>query len=160
MPRFEASSDTRFLAQALETTKPGDIATFEALSSAIGRDVRKFAFPSLQSALRMQVNEGRVFESIRGVGYQRLTDSDIVKTQAAKGLAHISRVARKTSKKILASSYDNLSNREKIDHNTQLSMLGAVGHLSKPSAMKLLTEHVTNKGAELAIGDTLKLMTK
>ncbi len=160
MAQFEVSSDTRFLSHAFEQAKPGEVVTFEALSAAIGRDVRKFAVSALHSALRIQVNEGRVFEAIKNQGYQRLTDADIIRTQAAKGLSKIGRIAKRTTRKVLNVDYEALSKADQTQHNTQISMLGAVGHLSKPKALNLLQGKVADKGAQLAIGETLGLMTK
>jgi hypothetical protein len=160
MPRFEASSDTRFIDQTLGKAEPGQTITYTELSDAIGRDVRKHARSSLMSALRMQLNEGRVFEAIANEGYRRLTDQEIIKTQAAKGLSRISRTARKTARKVACAEFQKLSNDDKVAHNTQLSMLGAVGQMTKPKAMIAVEKAVRDKGNELPIGDTLRLMTQ
>ena len=52
-PIKAASADARFLAQTLAKARPGDTVTYESLSAAIGRDVRKTAYSALQTALRM-----------------------------------------------------------------------------------------------------------
>lgn len=158
MARFEASSDARFLTQALAKVEPGQLVTYVELSAAIGRDVRTHAGAQLQTAIRTQLAEGRVFEAIAGSGYRLLTSGEIVKTQAAKGFQRIGRMARRTAKKVGAAKFEELTNSEKVAHNAQLSMLGALGHLSKPRALETLEKHVTQNSAELPIGDTLKLM--
>lgn len=159
MARFEASSDTRFMAQLLATAKPGDTISYAQLSTAIGRDVRKHARSALHSALRMQLTNGRVFEAIQNEGYRRLTDEEILRTQAVKCLTHIRKTTHKTARKGQTVDYGALSNSDKVTHNTQLSMLGAVSQMAKPSAMLTVQKAVKEKQSELAVGDVLRLMT-
>ncbi len=100
-----------------------------------------------------------VFEAIHNVGYRRLTDEEIVKTQAAKGLSHIARTARKTARKVQCVDFSNLSNENRIQHNVQISMLGAVAQFTKPKAGNAIEGEVRRRGCELPIGDTLKLFS-
>lgn len=160
MARFETSSDARFIAQLLAKAEPGETVTYEEMSEAIGRDVRRFARPALYTALRQQVRESRVFESVPNEGYKRLTDEQVVATQAANGLSRISRTARRTAQRVQAVNFDGLSNQSKIAHNTQLSMLGAVAQMTKPSVLLAVEQSVKQRGDCLPVGETLKLMTK
>lgn len=158
MPSFQLSSDARFLTQALAAVEAGETITYEQLSAAIGRDVRQFAKGALRTAKHAQLNDRRVFETDPNIGLRLLTAAEIVNTQAAKGMAHIARTAKRTARKVGAADYATLSQAEQVAHNTQLSMLGAVGHMTKPRAFKALEAVVTERNAELPIGDTLKLM--
>lgn len=159
MSTFKASADTRFIAQEFAKAAPGDTITYEQLSAAISRDVRKFAQSSIYTALKMQLAEGRVFEAEPGIGYRFLTSAEIVQTQAAKGFQRIGRIAKKTARKVGAADFASLSNPDKIKHNAQLSMLGALGQMTKPAALVPVEKRVSEKLDQLAIGETLKLMT-
>ncbi len=160
MPQFEVSSDTRFLLQTLEKAEPGETITYESMSEAIGRDVRRHALHALYSALRMVVKEHKVFEAIPNVGYRRLTDSEIIKTQADKGMSRIRRTAKRTALRVSSAQVANLNNNEKVQMNTQLSMMGAIAHMSRPSELKVLEEKVRARADQLPIGETLSAMTK
>ena len=159
MKRFEASSDTRFLAQELSQAKPGDTITYDSLSTAIGRDVRVHARGALFSALRMQLHDRRVFEAVPNVGYRLLTAEEIVRTQAAKGMQRIARTARVAGKKVASAEYDELTEQDKVAHNTQLSILGAISQMTKPVVAREIESKVRAKGAELALGETLRYLT-
>lgn len=159
MAHFQASSDTKFIAQLLAKAEPGGTVTYQELSDAIGRDVRKFARSALCTALRHQVAEGRVFEAIHNEGYRRLTSEEVIKTQAAKGLSRISRTARRTAQRVQAVDYAKLGDSDKTAHNTQLSILGAVTQMTKPKAMMEVEKAVKTRSETLPIGETLRLMT-
>lgn len=158
MANFETSSDARFIANALANANHGEIVTYKMLSEAIGRDVRKFATGALYTAVKMQLRDSRVFECIRGVGYKLLPADEIVRTQGAKAFNAITNKARSAVKKIAAADYGQLENDQKIKHNAQISMLGAICHMTKPKSL----EHVENaviaaQNKELPVGNTLAL---
>jgi hypothetical protein len=159
-PTFVASADTKFIAAALAKVRHGETITYEELDKAIGRSVRVYALSSLHTALRQQVSDGRVFEVEKNVGYRLLTDSEIVQTQFAKNSAHVRRATRKTVKRIKAAKFDALSGEEKIAHNTQISMLGALHQMTTPKAELVVQKEVQRRSAELPVGDVLALMTK
>lgn len=158
--QFKASADSRFLSQKLATADVDQIITYDELSEAIGRDVRRFAKSALYTALRNQVSEGRVFEVVPKQGYRRLSDKDIIGTQFDKGRARIARTARRTAHRVQAVNFDNLDNSDKIAHNTQISMLGAVAQMARPQTFTALQEAVKQRNDALPVGDVLSLMNK
>lgn len=158
MANFEASSDARFMAKVLANANPGEIVTYEMLSEAIGRDVRRFAASALFTAVKMQLRERRVFECIRGVGYKLLEGHEIVRTQGEKAFNAITNKARSAVKKIAAADYSELNNDQKVKHNAQISMLGAICHMTKPKALENVENAViAAQNKELPVGNTLAL---
>ena len=156
-PIQKASADARFLSQALANSKDATV-TYEVLSGAIGRDVRKHAYGALQTALRIVLRDhSMVFEAVPNVGYRRLTSAEIVETQAGKAFASMGRVSRRTARKIHAADYNSLTREQRTAHNAQLSMLGVIGHMTKPSALLNVERETAKESNELPVGKTLAL---
>ena len=151
----EMSIDTKLILHRLQKAEIGDVITYKELSEIIGRDIQAEARGCLLSAMRSCLAIERVFGTVRKVGIKRLTDRELA--GIGEGIrSHISRVARKAMKKMtLVSSFDSLSNEEKIRHNTSVSMLGAIGHITSSKAIRALENKVATTLEALPLQKTL-----
>ena len=153
---FEISVDTRMLYDLLSKAPVGETVTFARMSEALGRRVEG-ADSHLQSALRRLVSlDQKVFSNVRGVGYQRLSDTEIVKS-GERDRDHIQRSARKAAKRLLCvEDFDALPNDLKVKHNTYLSMYGAMVSMLSPGRVKNLESEVSKAQAQLPLAKTLE----
>lgn len=156
MPRTipELSIDAQTIEKFLDTLDPGTIATYEELTRLIGRDVRQDRGP-LNTAIRRLVRNQKVFAAVRGVGFKRLSDSEILGLTPS-ALASMSNKARRTAKKLAAVDYNSLSREQQTQHNTALSVLAVVNYMAKPSNIKKLEQRVGESHAALPVGRTLE----
>lgn len=155
-PNFEMSIDTRLICDRLKQAAVGEVISFKALSEALGRKVEG-ADSSVQSAVRNLLSvDGVVFENVRGVGYQRLTDVEIVKS--SEGMRErLRRGARRMVKKLTCvQDFAALSNDMKIKHNAAVSGFGAIAAMLTPGRMKKLEDSVEKASAQLPLAKTLE----
>ena len=156
----ELSIDARHLQERLEKLAPGEEITWGALSEVIGRDVRGAAKGPLETARRRAQKESEiVVAAVRGVGLKRLDNAAIVTTgQSIFGT--IGRAARRGVKRILCADFAELTNEQRIKHNSYVSGLGAVAHMAKPNQLKKLEGQVeTASVKELPLARTLEVFS-
>lgn len=153
----EAAIDTRLLVALLNKAEFGQLITYSEMSTALSRQIEG-ADSYLQSALRMvQRDYDIVFDVVRGVGYKRLTDSEIV-ALGSRMPQRIRRIARRTVRTLSKARDDKLSNAEIIQRNAATSMAGVLAHVATDKAMRQLEAAVQLGGSgELPIGKTLEL---
>ena len=156
---FEKSADTKILESALSEAKVGDLITYEALSRAIGRDVRQFALPSLRSARHgLLKSKNMVFGVETGVGYRRLDDSQIVDSTEADR-QKLKRAANRSIRKLGVVNFDNLPPEKKKQHTVAAAQMGAIAMFSSKSTTKKIASNVNESKATLAIGETLSMFS-
>lgn len=154
--RFEPASDTRLLYALLSKAQIGEVVTYEQMSKQLDRRVTG-SESYLQSALRMiERDDDKVFASVRGVGYKRLSDSDIATTIGVAATRKMRRAARRTMRTLAIARDEHLNNNEIISRNTALSFMGALHHMTKAKTMERLETAVRANAGELAIGSTLE----
>ena len=157
---FELSIDTRALYDLLLQIEPEQIVHYTTMRDILGRQVDG-ADSNLQSALRrVQHLDGIVFGNVRGVGYKRLNDIEIVQTSEHE-ITAIRRRTKKAAQRItLVGDFDSLPNSEKIQHNTFLSLFGALNAMTKPKQVRKLENAVATASKELPFGRTLEVFTQ
>lgn len=152
------SVDTKMLQDRLRDLKDGEIATYEELSSLVGRDVTASARGNLNSARNRLLNEGIAIVCVHGQGVKRASDAEKIGT----GLAYMKRIrrgARKTGKIVAAvDDFDSLSKDLQVQHNLTLSVLGVVGHMTKATTIKQLEARIDQAKKSLPIAKTLEAM--
>lgn len=158
-PTFELSIDTRMCADALKQGAAGETVTFATIGAALGRKVDG-GDSTVQSALRHLMNEdGIVFESVRGIGYKRLKDVDIVGT-VERDRGKMRRHAKRVVKRLLCvADFDAMPNEAKIKHNAALSGFGAIASILKTGNMKKLEQSVERASQQLPLAKTLEAFT-
>lgn len=156
--KFQKSSDTLILESVLSEIEVGELATYERLSKAIGRDVRKFAFSSLRSARKSVLKDkGIVFGVEVGEGIRRLTDAEIV-SSTDSDRKRVSRAAKRSVQKLTCVDFAGLTDDQKRKHISASAQLGTVVMFTSSQATKKIEKEVANGKTEtFAIGQTLKL---
>ena len=155
-PNFEISVETRLLYQALVKIKPGEDIAYTTLTEAVGYKVEG-GNSHLQSAINQCFrNDGIVFDNIRGVGYRRLTDSEIVDA-ATRDTDAIRRKSRKAAKRLASvSKFEALPPEKRIEHNARLSLFAAITSMSKQSSVDEIKSDVAAFGNQLPFAKTLE----
>lgn len=155
-PRFEIATDTRLLYAALVAVKPGEEITYAALSKDMGRPIGG-GDPYLQSALRRAfAMDGAVFDNVRGVGYRRLQDPEIVASSIGD-TDTLRRRAKRAARKLGAvTNYTDLPADTKVEYNARLSVFGAIAAMTSQKAIEGVKESVGASGRELPFAKTLE----
>lgn len=159
-PSFEIAVDTRLLHQTLSKAKPGDEISYAKLSEAVGYPVAGDN-AHLQSAIRRCFsNDEMVFDNIRGVGYRRLTDEEIV-SAATRDTDALRRRSRKAAKRLASvTTVDSMAPEKRVEHNARLSLFAAITAMTKPKAIDQLKANVSAFGNELPFAKTLEAFRK
>lgn len=158
-PSFEMSIDTRVVYDRLKAAAVGEVVSFNALSEALGRKVEGDC-SNVQSALRRLINiDGVVFDNVRGTGYKRLNDIEIVGT-AEREREALRRQAKKAVRRLTCvQHFDALPNDIKIKHNAAVSGFGAIAAMMTPGSMKKLEASVEKASQQLPLAKTLEAFT-
>lgn len=152
---FEMSIDTRMLYDRLKEAAIGEVVSFTQMQEILGRLVDG-ASSNLQSALHRLETDGIAFANVRGVGYQRMNDVEVVNTaeSAREGLR---RKAKRAIKRLTCvQQFDALPNELKVKHNAAISGFGAIASIMSPGRVKALEEQVAKAGAQLPLAKTLE----
>ncbi|MAT51520.1 MAG: hypothetical protein CMK32_10095 [Porticoccaceae bacterium] len=156
----EKSSDTRIIESMLKAASVGQLITYDEISTAIGRDVRKHASSSLVTARRSLLLEcGIVFGVERGVGLKRLDDEEIVDTTESDRV-RILRASKRTLDKLSVVKFDSLPEDYKRQHVVASAQMGAISLFSKKTSAKKIATKVQKSTSEISIGETLSLFNK
>lgn len=154
---FQKSADAKVIESVLSEAVVGKPITYEEISKAIGRDVRKHSMSALNTAKRSLFKEKQmVFATERNVGLVLIDDSTIIKS-IEKDRLHLHRTASKSLKKLAAVKFDNLDESSKKEHVVASAQMGAVAMFAHKSSAKKIESKVTAKAETLPIGETLKL---
>lgn len=156
--RFRLSPETNAIVKRLEIMQVGDTVTYEELSHMVGGDIQEKKRHHLDSARKLLLNQRQmVFGVIIDKGIKRLSDSELV-LDGHNYLDKIKRVSRKGAKTLgCVVDFDNLPNELKLQHNTTLSVLGAVRLFTKPANVKKIADQVSSQNSRLLIDQTLGL---
>ena len=151
----EIEIDARALSDLLDTAKPGDVVTYDALSQLIGRNVRGAAWSALTKARREQLKKQRLFECVRDVGLKLETDATIAEGVPEYARKRIRSVAKRCGAKLAAiADFDKLSNDQKTRVLTAQSIVGAVAAFTSAAGArrveKLIGEATNAKALPLA----------
>lgn len=153
--RFEISIDTRMLYDRLKTAVVGEVVSFAQMTELLGRPIEG-STSNLQSALHKLEGEGIAFANVRGSGYQRMNDTEVVHT-AEDAREGIKRKAKRAVKRLTCvQNFDGLPNELKIKHNAAISGFGAIASIMSPGRMKSLEDQVAKIGQQLPLAKTLE----
>lgn len=155
--RFQKSSDTKIIESVLGECEVGSTITYDAITRAIGRDVRDHAMGALNSARKALLNEkGLVFDVIPNVGFVRLDDKSIVQsTESDRKKMH--RASKRALKKLAVVNYGELDEETKRKHTTASAQMGVMAMFSQKTSTKKIEARLSDKSIALSIGDTLRM---
>jgi hypothetical protein len=155
---FETSIDTQLVIDHLKEKVIGDIVSWEEVEAILGR-VRPSICSNVRSARNFLEREEHIFfESIKGVGFKRIADEDVVGIVKTSGVKRVrSLISRQARRLKNISDFDGMSNEKKVEHNTTLSVLGAMILFSRNHSVAKVTAVVEEERAKLSVANTLKL---
>lgn len=154
-PTFVTSMDSLIAYELLEQANIGDVVSYSNFKTALGIEVDGSS-PHIQYAIKRLLKEGILFENIRGVGYKRLNDHEIVQT-AARERGMLRRQAEKSVRRLTCvRDFDALPNDAKIQHNAAVSAFGAIASMISSNGIKKLENTVRTQGQKLSLSKTLE----
>lgn len=129
----ELSPEARSIADLLNSTEVAGLVTFQAMSTAIGRNIltrRYIVYTAMKLAER---ETGAVFMAVRGQGYKRLAASEVVEIVGSSARAHIRRTARRSAKTLNEGTRrcNNLAPEMQRKVAAEMSVLGLIEHISR-----------------------------
>jgi len=138
----------------LQRVAIGEMAMYSELGELLGEDVAG-AYGPLKTARQMALREGMVFECVRGEGVKRLSDKEIVK--CSSGAAQkVRRLAKRERRKLQAVDIVQL-NGDTTEYLTNVSMLGFLTEITKPSKIKQIESRVVDSKEALPMA-TAKML--
>jgi hypothetical protein len=157
VPRFQASLETRMLTEMLLSAQVGETVTFTDMSTRVGYNGGG-GDPHLQSAKNRAFNEkGAVFDSVRGVGYKRLNDKEIV-SDATRDRERVGKSAKRAIKKLATVKYSDLPESERLTHNVEMTILNAQAALAKRKTVGLIEARVNQSSEALTLAKTIEAL--
>lgn len=155
----EKSQDTKIIESVLAESQVGDLVTYDSLSKAIGRDVRKFAVGSIASARHSLLRDKRfVFGVERGKGLIRLADGQVVEAVQHDRM-RVHRTAKRALKKLETVSFSELKESEKKQHIAASAQFGVLAMFANKTSSTRIEKAVESTANNLPIGETLKLFS-
>jgi len=152
----EISVDSQALIKRLKEIPKGETISYDDLSKVIASDVRGKSNYALKRALHRLVRDERiVFGAVHGVGLKRLEDKDHVGI-GQSAVRKFRRASRKAAEKMMCADYDKLNNEEKLEFNTQISILGALSMVTKSNKVLQIREAVRKSQDRLPLNQTLE----
>lgn len=135
--------DVQLIKEQLYEIQEGEIITFSALSALVGKDLQGEAYHLLHRAMLEMESDGYVFQNIRNVGYQRLTD---------EGRAMCDRTIRSIRNKSIRGirqktaniNFAALGRAAQVTHNVHVTMLSMTKNLTTRKAMKRIERRLSN----------------
>lgn len=152
------AGDTLTVMEKFKQTPEGEIISYDELSEAIGRDIRKSAYYCVTTARRKLLNEEHmVFAAVRNQGYKRLTDVDKVEL----GEYWRKRILRASGNGIKAvtsvDNYDALSDDKKVSHNKYATIFVLIRRSAKAATLKKIEIRVRETTKVLPLAKTLEV---
>jgi hypothetical protein len=132
----DINADTRAIADMLNAVSFGDTITLDAMTDAIGRDIRDCRYVAM-SAMRVAEREtGAIFASVRRVGYRRLTVDEFAEI-GMTARAHIRRKAKSSARAMGAAMtrVNDMTDEQRRKVVREQSTLGLMAHLAQDRAM-------------------------
>lgn len=155
---FSLSIESRELYDYMHgSARVGKVWTYEELDRAAKCDVRGRG--SLQTVRRMFLREGIALGTVRGEGVKVLSASETV-SAAVSDIRHISRTARRAMTRTTTAKYEDLSAADKVQFNTNLTVLSVFKQFSTAKSRELIQGKVEQATARLPIKETLALFGK
>ena len=151
------TAETTALIRRMSEMNIGDELSYAEMSEIVCGDICGKKYHCLSTARKnLLSNHQMVFETIAKTGIRRETDSEIV-INSSGAIRTINRATRRAFKKLACADPKNLTNEEKLKHNTNAAMLGALRFMSQPQQVKALEGKCVESSRQIDISDTLKL---
>lgn len=152
----EISVDSRLLIKRLKEVKKGETVTYDELSKVIsGNVIKSDRYALVRARHRLFKDERVVFGVLRKQGLKRLEDADHIGIGEA-ATNRVRRISRRSAEQMLCADFDKLTNEQKIEFNTHVSVLGALAMVTRADRVKQVKAAVSVAHEKLALGPTLE----
>lgn len=168
---FEISVEARLLYARLKEVSIGEVVLYTELAAIGGRPMetdedtgklidRRFPlelYGALSTARRRaQKDDGIILDAVYGEGLKRLNDHEIVGT-SQRYIDGTRRASRRASKRLACvANFDDLPAESKVQHNTFMSLFGALAVITRAKSVKKLEGHVQQAHEQLPLVKTLE----
>jgi hypothetical protein len=156
-PIFIASEETKQVQAALAKLAIGECITWNELCSVAKGNIKK-ARGCLSTARVALVKDGMVYASVRGIGYKRLDDSEIVQNEGMT-TGRIKRTVKRSLQRLTTVKPDNLTPIQRTDYSVTSATLGALALCSDNKFRSSVTQTVISNGSTDA-ASSLRLFCK
>jgi hypothetical protein len=113
----------------------GEFITYSEMSALAGVDIQFENRHLLDKALMIaRENHNVVFENKRNVGYEKLSDADVIKR--LKEIDKIRRTSVRGREKLATVAYDSLDPILQVNHNTKFILLTVFGNLANEKTVR------------------------
>lgn len=143
----------------LESKPIDELVTYDELREVCLKKEETNFRNSISRAIYKLKNNGIIYYNVRGIGYQRANDSEIVR-YSPNHIAKAKKRLRTGIKELDASDDSKLTNDEIIKKNTYYAVSGLMLHLTKPKQTRAIQEKVANNTLSFNPRDTLKYLVK
>lgn len=153
----QISVDSQVIIANLRAMKKGDVIGYSDLSKLISSDVTTKSRYALNTARRrVLMDDGMVFEAVRGVGIKRMDDTGIISI-GEQSERRLHRLSRNAMRKLSCADMDNLNNDQKLEVATHSSVIGAIAVITKPSKIRLIKAAVQQSEKQLPVNKSLEI---
>lgn len=153
----QISVDSQTIIARLRSTKKGESITYDELSKLIHSDIRKKSYYCLNTARRrVLMDDGMVFEAVRGIGIKRMDDEQIISI-GPQSERKLHRLSRNALRKLSCASIDNLTNEQRLELYAHSSIAGAISLITKPDKVRLIKAAVKTSESTLPVNRTLEI---
>lgn len=153
----ELSVDTQLIIARLKKLEKGDFIEYAELSKIVNGDIQRRNRCSLDRARhRLLKDERMVFEVVQGKGIKRINDVDSIGI-GTNATRRVRRLSRKAAEKMMCTDYEKLSREDRVEFNTQISVLGALCVITQTNKIKSIQTAVEQSQEKLALNKTLEL---
>lgn len=153
---FQLNIDTQCLFELLSKAQVGDVITYEEMDNLLGKNIRIHRSLLASARRKARKDAGVEFGTIPKVGIKRLNSSEISDT-AKCFFSRMNRATKRQANVLRNAKYEELDNAEKVKHNANLSLLGAVSIITNNRNFEKLSSQVEKASSVLPIAKTLEL---
>lgn len=153
----ELSVDSQVLIKRFKQMAKGDFVPYGELNDLIGCDVQGKSRDTLSRARHRVLRDDKVvIECVHGKGVKRIEDADCIGI-GEDATKRVRRLTRKATEKMLGGcDYPSLSNDNKLQYNTHLSIMGALATITTASKVKAIAAAVEKAQDKLPLAKTLE----
>lgn len=156
-PIFTASVESRLIAQEMAKMNVGDIITHEQISEIMGVPMKDKPGPVYTAMKRLLRDENKAFGCVRGVGYKRLNDVEIL-AEGESTAASIRRRAKRSVERHMLVDFDKLNASQKTRFSAQSAVLGAIAMMARSTSIQKIQGKIADAGKrELPTAETLRM---
>lgn len=151
-PSMIQSIDTQTIVGILAQANAGEVIRYDVLSAAIGRDVTNGARHILQSAMKDQQRDGRVWQTVRNEGVQLLSAAQIAEGAAESLRKRVGSAAKRERSRVQCAfddpSFDTLDEGVKLKAVTAASLASMFIEASKKKVLNRLEAKCSEQGGK------------